>query len=322
MKKNKLPLSLVVVSTVLSASSWADDAYFGGRVGYSELSDGCVANVKCDDENASYGGYFGYHYTPYLSVEYGVDYIGKFEANFDGNGSGMSRSNIWALSLTPRFNFSLRDNLQVFLKAGGAFVYAEDNKGFSPTASIGTEFELTPNLSLRAEYQRYQDIPGSKANNIDVNNFNLGLTYLFSKEPSIAPEPEELESKHTTVEMVYPRTITTVQFELEKTQPKEPQSFDRTIEIMNLYPQARLEVLGYSDSTGSDEFNQKLTQQRAEFVANQIRSFGVDHSRIVVKGLGKNKPIADNNTRAGRIRNRRVEVVIPSFTYKQELTLQ
>lgn len=316
MKKNKLSLSLIVVSTIISASCLADESYFGGRIGHSKLFDSCVSNAKCDDENISYGGYLGYRYTPYLSVEYGVDYIGRFEANFGGNGIEVSRSSIWSLSLTPRFNVTLRDDWQVFVKAGGSFIYADDNSGFSPTASIGTELELTPNFGLSAEYQLYQDIPGSKANNIDVNSFNIGFTYTFSKESLITSMPEESVPSMAIVNITYPKTTKTIQFELEKAEPKEHQAFDKMIEIMELYPQAHLEVTGYSDSTGSEEYNQKLTQKRAEFVAEQIRSLGIDNSRITVKGLGKSKPVADNKTFQGRIKNRRVEVTIPSFEYK------
>ena len=72
-----------------------------------------------------------------------------------------------------------------------------------------------------------------------------------------------------------------------------------------------LEIEGHTDSVGSDEMNNKLSQSRAQSVSDYLSGAGVKPERIkAVRGFGKSKPIATNDTAAGRQMNRRVEVVI------------
>jgi outer membrane protein OmpA-like peptidoglycan-associated protein len=76
------------------------------------------------------------------------------------------------------------------------------------------------------------------------------------------------------------------------------------------YPSLHLNIEGYTDSTGSDEFNQKLSEQRAEAVQGYVIEQGLSASGVTAKGLGKSMPVADNDTTAGRQKNRRVEIII------------
>lgn len=76
------------------------------------------------------------------------------------------------------------------------------------------------------------------------------------------------------------------------------------------YPNNTVQVIGHTDNTGSNAFNQTLSEQRAAAVASILRSGGVSSSRIVAYGVGETQPIATNSTPAGRAQNRRVEIVI------------
>lgn len=80
----------------------------------------------------------------------------------------------------------------------------------------------------------------------------------------------------------------------------------RVAEALVNYPEIRLEVAGYSDSQGNDAYNQKLSQRRAESVREYLISGGVPAGQMVAKGYGEADPIADNGTKDGRERNRRV----------------
>jgi outer membrane protein OmpA-like peptidoglycan-associated protein len=80
--------------------------------------------------------------------------------------------------------------------------------------------------------------------------------------------------------------------------------------ILIAYPDIRVEIDGYTDSTGSLEFNEQLSQQRAESVRNYLSSQGVNSSTISTQGFGPSQPIASNETAAGRQQNRRVELVV------------
>jgi outer membrane protein OmpA-like peptidoglycan-associated protein len=80
--------------------------------------------------------------------------------------------------------------------------------------------------------------------------------------------------------------------------------------IVLAHPGLFLEVEGHTDSVGSDEFNQKLSEQRAGTVRNYLVEQGLAASCITATGFGKTMPVADNSTSAGRQQNRRVEVVV------------
>ena len=79
---------------------------------------------------------------------------------------------------------------------------------------------------------------------------------------------------------------------------------------LNNYPETRIQVNGYTDSTGNDAHNQELSQRRANAVAQYLVAQGVSSSRIVANGFGSSNPIASNSTQEGRLQNRRVEIKI------------
>jgi outer membrane protein OmpA-like peptidoglycan-associated protein len=80
--------------------------------------------------------------------------------------------------------------------------------------------------------------------------------------------------------------------------------------ILLAYPDIKVEVDGYTDSTGSVDFNQQLSQQRADAVRTYLTSQGVSSNSITTQGFGENNPIASNDTPSGRQQNRRVELVV------------
>jgi outer membrane protein OmpA-like peptidoglycan-associated protein len=80
--------------------------------------------------------------------------------------------------------------------------------------------------------------------------------------------------------------------------------------ILQAYPGLKLQVEGYTDSTGSPEFNQKLSENRAGAVRDFLVTQGVSADNIVATGYGMAKPVADNNTAQGRALNRRVQLVV------------
>ena len=80
--------------------------------------------------------------------------------------------------------------------------------------------------------------------------------------------------------------------------------------ILSVYQQFNVSIEGNTDNTGSAEHNMKLSQQRADNVKNFLVEQGIDANRLTAKGLGMSMPIADNSTKEGRQKNRRVDLVI------------
>ena len=84
---------------------------------------------------------------------------------------------------------------------------------------------------------------------------------------------------------------------------------DRLAHALKDNPNTRVKIEGYTDSVGSDSYNQELSQRRAQAVADALQSRGVPADRYQIEGLGKEFPVATNDTPAGRQQNRRVEIV-------------
>jgi outer membrane protein OmpA-like peptidoglycan-associated protein len=80
--------------------------------------------------------------------------------------------------------------------------------------------------------------------------------------------------------------------------------------IVLAHPGLNLQIEGHTDSVGSDEFNQQLSEHRANSVGNFLAQQGVSTSSITARGFGKTQPVATNDTPEGRQRNRRVEIVV------------
>jgi outer membrane protein OmpA-like peptidoglycan-associated protein len=75
-------------------------------------------------------------------------------------------------------------------------------------------------------------------------------------------------------------------------------------------PNTEVRIIGHTDSTGSDELNDRLSVQRAQSTRDYLTARGVNPQQIAVAGRGKREPIADNSTEAGRAKNRRVEIYL------------
>lgn len=92
--------------------------------------------------------------------------------------------------------------------------------------------------------------------------------------------------------------------------------------IVLAYPSLRITVEGHTDSTGSDELNQRLSEQRANEVRNYLISQGLPSDLISSEGFAKHMPIADNSTAAGRQQNRRVELIVSGEVIGTQLSRQ
>jgi len=84
--------------------------------------------------------------------------------------------------------------------------------------------------------------------------------------------------------------------------------------VLAEYEQTVVEIAGHTDSTGSDSYNQGLSERRAKSVASYLGAQGVISQRVITLGGGEKHPVADNNSAAGRQANRRVEITMVPLT--------
>lgn len=96
--------------------------------------------------------------------------------------------------------------------------------------------------------------------------------------------------------------------------PQFTTALDDLARTLNAYPSTVIDVVGHADSTGSDQLNQTLSEQRAQSVTGYLVMRGVNQSRVIASGMGERAPVASNDTTEGRAQNRRVEITLRPFT--------
>ncbi len=120
----------------------------------------------------------------------------------------------------------------------------------------------------------------------------------------------ELNAKQTERGMVI--TLGDVLFDTSRAQLKSGgvREVQKLADVLKRNPQRKVFIEGFTDSTGSDSYNQELSERRATAVRDTLLGMGISSDRITTGGYGKSFPVASNDSEAGRQLNRRVEIVI------------
>ncbi|HZJ81903.1 MAG TPA: OmpA family protein [Guyparkeria sp.] len=124
-------------------------------------------------------------------------------------------------------------------------------------------------------------------------------------KPVVEPPPAP-EMKTVTLE-----ADTYFDFDKSNLKPEGKSTLDALVRDMgDLNAVANINVVGHTDSIGTEEYNQGLSERRAATVKNYLTDKGVPANKIETRGMGESSPIATNKTREGRAQNRRVEVTV------------
>lgn len=127
-------------------------------------------------------------------------------------------------------------------------------------------------------------------------------------EPAPPPPEEPVAIGESTIELQEKIEFETNSAELTE---RSRTLLDQVAQVMKDHPEIRkIRIDGHTDSTATPAYNQRLSTQRAAAVATYLREHGVAAGRLSSQGFGQTKPIADNDTEAGRAANRRVEIRI------------
>lgn len=138
------------------------------------------------------------------------------------------------------------------------------------------------------------------------------------EEIQLAPIPY---TEPTPEKMKYCESLD-IEFDIDKADIR-PQYHDEVAKVGNFMKSnstTTAVIEGYADEVGSEDYNMKLSQRRAESVVNYLENnFGIDPSRLSAKGYGKTRPIADNSTNAGKQKNRRIDAIIDCVLKVKEI---
>jgi outer membrane protein OmpA-like peptidoglycan-associated protein len=119
-----------------------------------------------------------------------------------------------------------------------------------------------------------------------------------------------LETRETARGLIMEMPDVLFDFNKYTLKPTAREKLAKVSGILLAHPDLKVQVEGHTDSIGSEEYNQKLSEERAGSVKDYLVSQNVHDNNVTAEGFGKNDPIADNSTAAGRAKNRRVELVV------------
>lgn len=143
--------------------------------------------------------------------------------------------------------------------------------------------------------------------------------YLFHSENFDLKASEEFQEVEKNIalkaiEVGQSIVLKNIFFDFDKAtiRPESANELDRLIKLLTDNPTLKIELGSHTDSKGSDEYNQKLSQSRSQSVVNYLIGKGISTDRLVAKGYGETMPVATNDTEAGRQENRRTDFKILS----------
>lgn len=126
----------------------------------------------------------------------------------------------------------------------------------------------------------------------------------------------EVERVGEGIKVTLPESIINFGFDSSELTATGKENLDKLAQVLANNPDTNINIYGHTDSKGTDEYNQSLSERRAASVKNYLASKGVSASRLFPMGVGEKEPKASNDTEAGRAQNRRVEFAI---TANQEM---
>jgi outer membrane protein OmpA-like peptidoglycan-associated protein len=187
--------------------------------------------------------------------------------------------------------------------------------GFGFNAGGGLRFEVvrdtTVGLFGRYDYMNLVAAPGS---DVERQRVLAGFTFQRVFEPP-PPPPRRAEAPPPPPPPPTPRVrrkivLRGVNFDFDRAdiRPDARPVLDEAIETLKEEPEIDLSVEGHTDAIGSDAYNQRLSERRANSVAAYLQRGGVSRSRLTTRGFGESRPVASNATDDGRAQNRRVEL--------------
>ncbi|MFC0324027.1 porin OmpA [Gallibacterium melopsittaci] len=335
MKKTAIALAIsgLAFVSVAQAAPQANTFYAGAKAGWASFHyDVNQFDSKYDGDfginrnSETYGVFGGYQITDNFAVEAGYDFYGKLRRHQGDSVRARHTAHGLNLSLKASYPVAYVDGLDVYGRLGAALIrsdYAQHENGVktvskhklkvSPVFAAGVEYAILPELAARLEYQWVAKVGkvNQFADNVSyspsIGSVSLGLSYRFGQgEQAPAPAVEVVNKKFALSSDVL------FAFGKANLKPEAAQSLDNLQqEIAKVGTLSSVEVAGYTDRIGSDKYNLKLSQDRANTVANYLVSKSVSPDVIKAVGYGKANPVTGNTCDAVKGRKALIACLAP-----------
>ncbi|HDR1354562.1 TPA: porin OmpA, partial [Pasteurella multocida] len=325
MKKTAIALTIAALAaaSVAQAAPQPNTFYVGAKAGWASFHDG-LNQVKDFDKagnagsfgfkrnSVTYGVFGGYQITDNFAVELGYDDFGraKLRNTVGEKTNTIAKHTNHGAHLSLKASYPVLEGLDVYARVGAALVrsdyklYDKENTPslqdyqrthstqVSPVFAGGLEYAFIPELALRVEYQWLNNVgklKNAKGERVDyrpdIGSVTAGLSYRFGQSVFVP----EVVSKTFTL-----NSDVTFGFDKADLKPAAQNVLDGIYGEIAQLKSASVAVAGYTDRLGSDAYNLKLSQRRADTVANYLVAKGVAQNAISATGHGEANPVTGN----------------------------
>ncbi|AWI50712.1 porin OmpA [Actinobacillus porcitonsillarum] len=344
MKKSLVALAVLAASAVATAAPQENTFYAGAKAGWASFHDGLTQFDSKDGgafginrNSVTYGVFGGYQILNQnnfgLAAELGYDYFGRVRGNEGERRAAKHTAHGAHLSLKP--SYEVIPNLDVYGKVGVALVRndywtqatvvkADREKAHNLKPSLllgaGVEYAILPELAARVEYQYLNRVGNldkaiEKANGAwrntqyspDIHSVSAGLSYRFGQGAAPVAAPEVVSKNFSFSSDVL------FAFGKSSLKPAAAQALDAANNEINALGLANpaIQVNGYADRIGKQAANLKLSQRRAETVANYLVSKGQNAANVTAVGYGSANPVTGNTCDAVKGRKALIACLAP-----------
>lgn len=303
-----------------------------------------VTGFTKDERDTGYKLFVGRQLNQYVAVEAGYFDLGKFDfkSTTSGNGVLNGQAGFRGVNLDVLGQLPLSQRLSLLGRVG--MHYTKTNTEFSGNRLLGStnthaserklnaklglglEYKFSEALALRGEVERYR-LNDAVGNRGDADLYSVSLVYKLGRPASAtpayqpAPEVAPVVAMPAPVIVVAPAPAPVAEkvsfasealfdFDQSTLKPQGKAALDQLLGQLTGMDLEVIVTVGHTDAVGSDAYNQKLSQRRADAVKAYLVTQGVETNRVYTEGKGETQPVADNTTAAGRAKNRRVTVEV------------
>lgn len=303
-----------------------------------------VTGFSKDQRDTGYKLFVGRQLNQYVAVEAGYFDLGKFDfkSSTSGNGVLNGQAGFRGVNLDLLGQLPLSQRLSLLGRVG--MHYTKTNTEFSGNRLLGStnthaserklnaklglglEYKFSEALALRGEVERYR-LNDAVGNRGDADLYSVSLVYKLGRPASATPAYQPAPEVAPVVAMPAPVIVAApaptpvaekvsfasealFDFDQSTLKPQGKAALDQLLGQLTGMDLEVIVTVGHTDAVGSDAYNQKLSQRRAEAVKAYLVTQGVETNRVYTEGKGETQPVADNTTTAGRAKNRRVTVEV------------
>ncbi|USR76671.1 OmpA family protein [Photobacterium damselae] len=271
-----------------------DEGVFGGQTN--------APSVKLDA---------GYDFNQYVGV------YGSYDFMYD-----LGNADMHIGTLGIKGNLPLTQKLSAFGKVGASYIFVDGESAkdqfnnlhsdsFSATAGLGLSYQITNALSTQVGADYYQNLDTTKGH-ADLTQAYWGMTYKFGQPVAPAVITNEVEVVKEVAVQTATRSTYVLPYQNGQTKLNDygRYNLNEVVATMNANPEVTAQIVGRTDAVGSKAINEKVSNARAQGVAEYLEANGIDASRLTVSSVANNDPLVAGNSNGANLIERSVQIIL------------